>query len=106
MSWDYSTQTHARMLRLPTGGLTPDAGGRRTSALSKAFQCTVWYDDPFCDTFRKRSKPRTAHDADPGATEVRRKELCELYDVSCGERASVRWHIEDNVCHMIETIIP
>jgi len=62
----------------------------RTSALSKAFQRTVWYDDPLCDTFRKRSKPGTAHDANPRATEVFRKELCELYDIPRGGRASIR----------------
>ena len=83
--------------------ITPDAGGRRTSALSKAFQCTVRYDDPLFDTFRKLSKPGTAHDANPRATEVRRKEFCELYDVPCGGRTSIRWHNrKDNVCHMIE----
>jgi hypothetical protein len=94
MSWDYSTYTHVGMIRLlPSRGLiTADAGGRRTSALPKAFQCTVWHDDPLCDTFRERSKPGTAHDANPRATEVRRKELCELYDVLGGERASIRWH--------------
>jgi hypothetical protein len=84
-------------MQSPTGG-----GQGRTSAFSKPFQCTVWYDDSFRDTFRKRPEPGTAHDANLRVTEVGRKELCELYDVVCRGSAGIRWHDwKDNVCHMI-----
>ena len=76
---------------------------RRTSAFCKPLQCIVWYDDAFRDTFRKRSKPRTAHYPNSGGTEGRRKELCKLYDVLCGGSAGIRWHNrKDKVCHMID----
>src|SRR6266850_4261217 len=57
---------------------------RRTGAFPKSFQCTVWYDDAFCDTFRERSESRTAHDANLRVTEVRGKELRKFHDVFRG----------------------
>lgn len=47
-------------------------------------QCTVCYDDAFCDTLHKwpTGKPGIAHDASLRAMEVHRKDFSELHDVA------------------------